>query len=92
MSQSDVVTLLRNVPLDSSVTLVVSRHSSAADGSDSADGKSPKKNNDLPPPSHALPATANNVQGGLVMPAPTTRKLQFQLDEKTDEEVMKRKL
>eukprot|EP00093_Oithona_nana_P004367 04367.XXX_109905_102637_1 [CDS] Oithona nana genome sequencing. len=49
MSQSDVVTLLRNVPLDSSVNLLVSRHSSAADGSDVADGaalaagKSPTK-------------------------------------------------
>ena len=29
MSQSDVVTLLRNVPLDSTVNLVVSRHSVA---------------------------------------------------------------
>lgn len=93
MSQSDVVTLLRNVPLDSSVNLLVSRHSSAADGSDVADGaalaagKSPTKLKN----SDANSGITSSEQGGggpLVVP---TRKLQFQLDEKTDEEVIKRK-
>ena len=93
MSQSDVVTLLRNVPLDSSVTLLVSRHSSAADGSDEADasapaaaGKSPTKlkNNDA---NSGITSSEHGVGGPLVVPSTTTRKLQFQLDnEKTDEE------
>ena len=61
MSQSDVVTLLRNVPLDSTVNLVVSRHSVETE----SEQEVPKMQ-------------AENDKG---------RKLQFQLDEKTDEEV-----
>lgn len=93
MSQSDVVTLLRNVPLDSSVNLLVSRHSSAADGSDVADGAAPAagksptklKNSDA---NSGITSSEQGGGGPLVVP---TRKLQFQLDEKTDEEVIKRK-
>ena len=92
MSQSDVVTLLRNVPLDSSVNLLVSRHSSAADGSDVADGAAPAagksptklKNSDA---NSGITSSEQGGGGPLVVP---TRKLQFQLDEKTDEEVIKR--
>ena len=96
MSQSDVVTLLRNVPLDSSVNLLVSRHSSAADGSDVADGAAPPAAAGKSPTklknSDANSGITSSEQGGggggpLVVP---TRKLQFQLDEKTDEEVIKR--
>merc|ERR1712223_326674 len=88
MSQSDVVTLLRNVPLDSTVNLVVSRHSVApTDAATEVTTATAQVN-----PTSAGPSS-NDAARDTKMKNNSGRKLQFQLQDsnnsdKTDEEPM----
>ena len=78
MLQADVVTLLRNVPLESTVNLMVSRHAVVYDSA-STD------------PSAVAAAAALPVDLDNKIPTKDAKKLQFQLEnnnDKTDEEVI----
>ena len=77
MSQSQVVTLLKSFPTDSTVNLVISRHAIADEVSEK---QSPNKVQESNPSSIVEPMESDIHPG---------RKLQFQLDkdDKTDEEV-----
>ena len=76
MLQADVVTLLRNVPLESTVNLMVSRHAVVYDSAST----------DPSAAAASLPVDLDNK-----IPTKDAKKLQFQLEnnnDKTDEEVI----
>lgn len=77
MSQSQVVTLLKSFPTDSTVNLQISRHAIADEASEKQSPNKVQESN----PSSAVEPMESAIHPG--------RKLQFQLDkdDKTDEEV-----